>query len=117
MSKVSKPVIDKMLRDQIFDMLLHENTFADMFHKVNDRQYGIIMVDGNGVERYVRIGAIVAEIREDMTATELMNSEIADYNEKQAVKAEKEKAKQEKIAKDKAKREAEAKAKEEGGQE
>ena len=49
---------------------------------------------------------------DDMTAEELMQSEIDAYNQKQADKAEKAKAKEKKIAKDKARREAEAKAKE-----
>lgn len=110
MAKVTKAIVDKGLRDSVFDMLFSEsNTFTDLFHKVNDRQYGIIMVDANGTERYVRIGAIVAEEREDMTARELMGSEIEAYNAKQEAKAEKAKAKAEKIAKDKAKREAKAK--------
>lgn len=114
MAKVTKALVDKGLREGVFDMLFCEkNPFADLFHKVNDRQYGIIMVDANGEQRYVRIGAIVAEVREDMTAEELMASECEAYNAKQDAKAEKAKAKAEKIAKDKARREAEAKAKEE----
>ena len=75
--------------------------------RINDRQYGVLMIDLNGHQRYVRIGAIVAEEREDMTAEELMQSEIDAYNQKQADKAEKAKAKEKKIAKDKARREAE----------
>lgn len=107
MAKVSKAIVDKGLRESVFDMLFSEsNTFTNMFNKVNDRQYGIIMVDANGVERYVRIGAIVAEEREDMTARELMESEIEAYNVKQEAKAEKAKAKAEKIAADAAKRKA-----------
>jgi len=120
MAKVTKALVDKGLRESVFDMLFcDKNPFADLFHKVNDRQYGIIMVDANGEQRYVRIGAIVAEVREDMTAEELMASECEAYNAKQEVKAEKAKAKAEKIARDKAKREekarleAEQKAKEE----
>jgi len=112
MAKVTKAVVDKGLRESVFDMLMSDkNPFSELFHKINDRQYGILMVDANGEQRYVRIGAIVAEVREDMTAEELMNSEIEAYNTKQAEKEEKAKAKAEKIAKDKARREAEAKAK------
>lgn len=106
MAKITKTQNDKALRDSVFDMLmgcpLHE-----MFHKINDRQYGIIMTDLNGVHRYVRIGAIVAEERDDMTAEELMQSEIDTYNAKQEAKAEKAIKKEAKIAKDKARREAE----------
>ena len=76
-------------------------------HKINDRQWGVILTDLNGNQRYVRIGAIVAELREDMTAEELMESEIEAYNQKQADKIEKAKAKEKKIAKDKARREKE----------
>ena len=111
MAKVTKAQNDKTLRDSVFEMLM-DCPLHEMFHKINDRQYGIIMVDLNGEHRYVRIGAIVAEQREDMTAEELMQSEIDAFNQKQADKAEKAKAKEKKIAKDKAKREADAKAKE-----
>ena len=107
MAKVSKAIVDKDLRDRVFTMIA--NGDVELFEKVNDRQYGIILTDMNGEERYVRLGAIVAELREDMTARELMQSEIDAYTAKQDAKAEKEKKKAEKIAKDKARREAEAK--------
>ncbi len=110
MAKVTKAQNDKALRDSVFDMLM-DCSLHDMFYKINDRQYGIIMVDLNGERRYVRIGAIVAEKREDMTAEELMQSEIDAYNAKQEAKAEKATKKEAKIARDKARREAEAKAK------
>lgn len=110
MAKITKTENDKMLRENVFDMLMN-NPFTDLFHKINDRQYGILMKDAHGDMRYVRIGAIVAELRDDMTAEELMRSEIDAYEQKQADKAEKAKAKEKKIAKDKARREAEAKAK------
>lgn len=120
MAKISKTQVDKDLRDRVFDMLINvsideamERTDDNPFVKINDRQYGILLTDLNGEQRYVRIGAIVAELREDMTAEELMQSEIEAYNQKQADKAEKAKTKEKKIAKDKARREAEAKAKEE----
>ena len=80
-----------------------------MFYKINDRQYGVILTDLNGVERYVRIGAIVAEEREDMTARELMESEVAKYNEAQEKKAEKKRKSEEKAKRDKALREKKAK--------
>ena len=118
MAKITKTAVDKDLRDRVFDMLINvsideamERTDDNPFVKINDRQYGIILTDLNGDHRYVRIGAIVAEERDDMTAEELMQSEIDAYNQKQADKAEKAKAKEKKIAKDKARREAEAKAK------
>lgn len=111
MAKVTKNIVDKTLREQVFDLLFStpNDDNVDLFVKINDRQYGVILTDLNGVQRYVRIGAIVAEEREDMTAEELMQSEIDAYNEKQAIKEEKAKAKVEKMAKDKAKREAKAK--------
>ena len=106
MAQISKAVVDSAIRNDVFGML-----DLSAFKKVNDRQYGILVTDMNGETRYVRLGAIVAEQREDITAEELMESEIADYEAKQAAKVEKAKAKAEKIARDKAKREAEAKAK------
>lgn len=111
MPKVSKNIVDKALRDEVFDMLFStpNDDYVDLFEKINDRQYGILLTDLNGEQRYVRIGAIVAELREDMTAEELMQSEIDAYNAKQEEKAEKAKAKAEKAAKDKARREKEKK--------
>ena len=101
MAKVSSTVVDQTIRDNVFTMLINPDSG---WSKINDRQYGMIVTDLNGVERYVRLGAIVAEVREDMTAKELMQSEIDAYTAKQADKAEKERKKAEKIAKDKAKR-------------
>jgi DNA-directed RNA polymerase delta subunit len=112
MAKVTKAMVDKGLRDLVFEELFVGNDTKYNFVRINDRQYGVLITDLNGEQRYVRVGAIVAELRDDMTAEELMQSEIDAYNQKQADKAEKAKAKEKKIAKDKARREAEAKAKE-----
>lgn len=79
----TKNIVDANLRTAVFTELDIEN---GNFIKVNDRQYGCILTDLNGVERYVRIGAIVAEEREDMTARELMQAEVDKYNEAQAKK-------------------------------
>ena len=89
MAKVTKNIVDKDLRDKVFNWLIGENAnCGENFVKINDRQYGIILTDLNGEQRYVRIGAIVAEIREDMTAEELMQSEVDKYNESIVKKAE-----------------------------
>lgn len=112
MPKISKTVVDADLRATIFDDIFNNNATAFAYKKVNDRQYGCLLTDKNGVERYVRVGAIVAEEREDMTARELMQSEINLYNETQAAKAEKKRKSAEKAERDKAKREAKAKEKE-----
>lgn len=108
--KNTKAIVDSAIRSNIFNTLNIAN--IDGFQKVNDRQYGVIITDINGEQRYARIGVIVAEQREDMTAQELMESEIADYNAKQAAKAERTAARAEKAAKDKVKREAAKKEKE-----
>lgn len=105
MAKVTKNIVDKNLRETIFDDMFQNDCDGYDYIKINDRQYGVLLTDLNGVQRYVRIGAIVAEERDDMTAEELMQSEIDAYQAKQDAKAEKAKAKAEKIAKDKAKRE------------
>lgn len=110
MAQISKAVVDSDLRASIFkDLLNGENSIH--YFKVNDRQYGCLLTDKNGVERYCRVGVIVAEEREDMTARELMQSEANAYLAKQEAKIEKAKKKEEKIARDKAKREADAAAK------
>lgn len=112
MTKVSKAEVDKNLRERVFDDIF-DTTVLD-YAKINDRQYGILLTDLNGETRYVRIGAIVAELREDMTAEELMQSEIDAYQTKQDERAIKALKKQQKIASDKAKRQAEKEAKEKG---
>ena len=108
---MSKALVDSNIRTAIFKALNVTN--IEGFHKINDRQYGCIVEDANGDRRYARIGVIVAEMREDMTADALMAAEIADYEAKQVAKAEKAKARAEKAAKDAAKRAA-AKAEKEG---
>ena len=109
MAKISKTVVDQKLREDVFDDIFNsEGGVLYDWKKINDRQYGVLLIDANGEQRYIRIGAIVAELREDMTAEELMQSEIDAYTAKQDAKAEKAKKKEEKIAKDKAKREAKA---------
>lgn len=110
MAKISKNVVDQDLRIRVFQDAIFDENDEVIWHKINDRQYGCILTDLNGIERYVRIGAIVAEEREDMTAEELMQNEIAAYEAKQADKAEKAKARAEKAKKDKERR---AKEKEE----
>ena len=107
MAKMTKTAIDKELRDRIFESLFSDPIIAKLFTKINDRQYGIVVEDMNGEKRYIRIGAIVAELRDDMTAEELMQSEIDAYATKQAEKAEKAEKRAAKAEKDKAKREAE----------
>jgi len=109
MAKISKTAVDESLRNQVFEKLnLEENGFS----RINARQFGIIITDLNGVERYVRVGAIVAEIREDVSAKELMDSEIEKYLSTQEKKAEVAKANKEKAERDKAAREAKKKEKE-----
>ena len=108
--KSTKTVTDTALRNQVFELL--DVSKVEGFQRINDRQYGILLLDVNGVERYVRLGAIVAEEREDMTARELMQKEIDEYNEKQTVKAQKAAERAEKAARDKAEREAKKKEKE-----
>lgn len=112
MAKITKTQNDKSLRELVFSELFDGNDTKYDFVRINDRQYGVLLTDLNGNERYVRIGAIVAEERDDMTAKELMQMEIQDYQAKQDAKAEKAKKKEEKIAKDKARREKEKEAKE-----
>lgn len=109
--KYSRPVVDSDLRSRIFEQLFGCMPLGepDGYNKVNDRQYGIILPDLNGVMRYCRVGVIVAEEREDMTAEELMAKEIADYNTKQEAKAEKAEARAKKAEADKARREAKEK--------
>lgn len=111
MPKLSKTVVDASLRTAVFSDLGIAN--IENFHKINDRQYGCILTDDNGEERYVRIGAIVAEQREDMTARELMQSEIDKYEAAQQKKEAAALKKAEKIKKDEEKR---RKAKEQEGE-
>ena len=108
--KSTKTVTDETLREEVFNKLNINR--VEGFQRVNARQWGIILKDLNGVERYVRLGAIVAEEREDVTARELMQKEIDEYNSKQAKKAAQAAERAEKAARDKAAREAKKKEKE-----
>lgn len=92
---VSKAIVDSDLRTQAFAKL----DLSD-FSKVNDQTYGILLTDQNGVERYVRLRAVVAEIKDDMSAREYMESEVAAYEEKVRAKEEKKKERAEKAKKD-----------------
>ena len=112
--KISKAVVDSNIRTAIFSALNVAN--IEGFHKINDRQYGCIVEDVNGERRYARVGVIVAEQREDITADELMASEIADYNAKQEAKAKRAEERKAKAERDKAKREAVKKEKEKEGE-
>ena len=108
--KISKAIVDSNIRTAIFKALNVAN--IEGFHKINDRQYGCIVEDANGERRYARVGVIVAEQREDCTADELMAAEIADYESKQAAKAERAAARAEKAKKDAERREKAKKEKE-----
>ena len=109
MAQISSTIVNGNLRDMVFNTL---DMTAHDFTKINDRQYGIILTDLNGNERYVRVGVIVAEEREDMTARELMNIEVQKYTAAQEKKQAAAAAKAEKIKRDEKKR-AEKKRKEE----
>lgn len=115
MAKISKNVVDADLRARVFEGLLSEDSdyFDKGVNKINDCQYGVLLTDLNGVERYVRIGAIVAEERTDKTARELMESEIKAYQDAQAKKARNAQERAKKAEADKARREAKAKEKKE----
>ena len=115
MAKISTTVVNQELRNRVFDNLFAVEGFSGFpvtleYRRINDRQFGVLLTDLNGVQRYVRIGAIVAEEHEDMTAEELMQKEIDEYNAKQAKKEADAKARAEKAKKDKERR---AKEKEE----
>ena len=112
MAKMTKTAIDKALRETVFDMIFSTGNMEQdaqlkaYFHKINDRQYGIILcAPPDGTKRYCRLGVIVAEEREDMTAEELMASEIEEYKMKQEAKAEKAQKRAAKAERDKARRE------------
>lgn len=96
MPQISKTIIDKNLRDIVFDDIFSNENLDQNYEKVNDRQYGVLLYDMNDIERYVRIGVIVAEERQDMTARELMESEVAKY---QATQDKKRKAAEERAQK------------------
>lgn len=106
MEKFNRATVDQALRNMVMeDIFSVEQEMGFEYHPVNDRQYGVILTDLNGHRRYIRIGFIVAEEREDLTAEELMAQEIAAHREKVTAREEKARAKAEKIARDKARRE------------
>ena len=111
MATISKAIVDSDLRTQVSDMMnLDQSEGMEM---VNDQTFGVILTDKNGVERYVRVKTVIAEIKEDMTAREYMEYEQEEYRRKQEEKAEKAKERAEKAKRDKEKRAAAKKKKEE----
>lgn len=104
MATISKAIVDTDLRARAFEALSVDT--IEGVEKVNDQTVGMILTDKNGVERYVRVKVVVAEIQEDMTAREYMQSEQDAYAEKQAEKKRKAEEKAEKAKRDKEKREA-----------
>ena len=111
MPQMSKTAVDKELRTRILDSIYNAEDNLD-FHRINERQLGLLLTDLNDHVRYVRISVIVAEERDEISAEELKALECETFNQKQAEKAEKAKKKEAKIARDKARREVEAKKKE-----
>ena len=93
--------VDSSIRSNVFAAL---HAADNGFIKINDRQMGAIIVDADGIERYVRLSVIVAAKNEDYTARDLMASEIADYETKQANKAERAQRSKEKAERDKKRR-------------
>ena len=112
--KTVKTTVDSDLRRRIFEELDLSNDNSN-FVKINDRQYGILLTDLNGVERYCRIGVIVAEERDDISARELMQSEIDKYTNAQSKKAAAKKEQAEKAEADRQRRLAKRKEQEEKG--
>lgn len=110
MATISKAIVDTDLRARAFEAL-NVDTIEGV-EKVNDQTVGMILTDKNGVERYVRVKVVIAEIQEDMTARKYMQSEQDAYEEKQAEKKRKAEEKAEKAKRDKEKREAAKKKKE-----
>lgn len=104
MATISKAIVDTDLRTRAFEALNIDSVKG--VEKVNDQTVGMILTDKNGVERYVRVKVVIAEIQEDMTAREYMQSEQDVYEEKQAEKKRKAEEKAEKAKRDKEKREA-----------
>ncbi len=104
MAKMTMAQVNANLRNIVLTDLFDGPEAAQGYTQINDRQYGIILTDLNGHERYVRIGIIVADEREDMTARELMQSEIDKYHAAQEKAAEKAEKAKKKAETDKAKR-------------
>jgi len=115
MPKIGKQIIEKDIRDRIFEEIFPTTfNYQIDFQRINDRQFGCIVHDLNGTPRYVRIGVIVAEDKteEGETAQEYMQKEINLYKETQRKNAENALKRAKKAEADKARREAKMKEKE-----
>lgn len=112
MPKLNAHVVDANVRARIFEALNVAN--IDGFSKVNDRQWGTVIEDETGTQRYVRIGVIVAKASDDMTAQEMMTAEHDEYLEQKKKAEEAAEARKKKAAEDKARREKKAAEKEKG---
>ena len=64
MAKMTKTAVDKALRDEVFSDLFgrpHDVSTPEFgrWNKINDRQWGIILTDANGHDRYVKLMPII----------------------------------------------------------
>ena len=110
MPKLNAHIVDANVRARIFEALNVAN--IDGFSKINDRQWGTVIEDETGTQRYVRIGVIVAKASDDITAQEMMAAEHDEYLEQKKKAEEAVEARKKKAAEDKARREKKAAEKE-----
>lgn len=110
MPTISKSIADASVRTAAFEALAM--TDHDNFVRISNQSYGAVFTDTNGVERMVEIKAVVRKVDEEISAQEMLDTEVAEYAGKIAKAEAAAQEKREKAEKAKAKREA-AKAKKE----
>ena len=105
--KHTTPVLNADLRARVFNALNLDN--IEVFVKINNCRYGIIMTDLDGNERYVQVNIKATKFDEDVPAQDMMQKELDEYADQLA----REKA----VAENRAKKAAEAKKKKEKAKE
>lgn len=101
--KVSKALTDNSVRVAAMKVSgIQEN---DNFRRVSNQSFGVIVEDAEGVQRYCEVRFIARALDKEMTAEEILQSDIAEMNRKIAKAEQTKKDNAEKAAKDKAKRE------------
>lgn len=108
MPTISKAIADQSCRNFAMETLDIANNAN--FTRTSNQSYKTIAVDSNGIERLVEVRFIVAAINEELTAAQMLQKDVDEYNEKREkatkrleerrLKAEKDKAKREKAKED-----------------
>lgn len=107
--KISKAITDSTVRAAAMEVLGIESN--ENFQRCSNQSFAMLVTDDNGEQRLCEVRFIVAALREDMTAEEILNERVNAWEEKKRNAEIRKAERAEKARKDKEKRK---KKKEEG---